>query len=415
MKYVVLLGDGMADYPLAQLSGKTPLEFARTPHMDRIAGLGTLGLIDTIPQGFASGSDVANLSVLGYDPRVCYSGRGPLEAASMGVFLDERDVAFRCNLVTLSEDEDPVMDDFSAGHISSAEARSVIETLQQRLGSEDRCFYSGVGYRHLFVWRRGCHNMETTPPHDITGRKIETYLPRGEGAPEILALMERSREILRDHPVNRTRREQGKKESNAIWLWGQGRKPPMATFTQKYHLLGGMISAVDLLNGLGVIAGFRVIRVSGATGYIDTDYLGKARAALAALRDLDLLFIHVEAPDEMGHEGNVEGKIRAIEDFDEKVVGTILSGIGSSGPFRILVLSDHPTPISLRTHAADPSPFAVLSSEAAENEGGGRPFGESSAGAGRIVSPGHLLMDAFIGDWRKFVADTSEQGQGPLR
>jgi 2,3-bisphosphoglycerate-independent phosphoglycerate mutase len=189
----------------------------------------------------------------------------------------------------------------------------------------------------------------------------------------------------------------------------------MATFTQKYHLLGGMISAVDLLNGLGVIVGFRIIRVSGATGYIDTDYLGKARTALAALRDLDLLFVHVEAPDEMGHEGNVEGKIRAIEDFDEKVVGTILSGIGSSGPFRILVLSDHPTPISLRTHAADPSPFAVLSSEAAENEGGGRPFGESSAGAGRIVSPGHLLMDAFIGDWRKFVADTSEQGQGPLR
>ncbi|MBN1615062.1 MAG: cofactor-independent phosphoglycerate mutase [Deltaproteobacteria bacterium] len=416
MKYLVLLGDGMADYPLDELSGKTPLEFARTPNMDRIAGIGTLGLIDTIPRGYAPGSDVANLTLLGYDPRLCYSGRGPLEAASMGVVLEEGDVAFRCNLVTLSDSEDPVMKDFTAGHIGSEEARSIIESLQRRLDTASLSFYPGVGYRHLLVWKQGIHSMKTTPPHDITGLRTGAYLPKGDGAAEILSLMERSRGILHDHPVNRARREQGKRQANAIWPWGQGRKPRMTSFKQKYRLQGGMISAVDLLNGLGVSAGFRVIRVSGATGYIDTDYLGKARAALAAVRDLDLVFVHVEAPDEMGHEGNVEGKIRAIEDFDEKVVGTVLKGMDSIDSFRLLVLSDHPTPISLKTHVADPSPFAVLSSETLENEGRGLPFGESSARSrGRLVSPGHLLMDAFVGDWRKFVADSSKQGQGPLR
>jgi 2,3-bisphosphoglycerate-independent phosphoglycerate mutase len=407
MRYIILLGDGMADYPLEELKGKTPLEYAHTPYMDMIASQGTIGLIDTIPAGFSPGSDVAIMTVLGYDPKQYYTGRGPLEAASMRLQLGDNDVAFRCNLVTLGGDEQYIMDDFTAGHITSQEAQIIINDIGKELGSTSFQFYPGVSYRNLLVWRDGKYLLETTPPHDITGRAISNYLPRGgNGVDQLNSLMTRSQAILKDHPVNRLRLKRGEKPVSSIWLWGQGRVPKFEKLTDKYNLRGGMISAVDLLNGIAVCAGLQVISVAGATGYTDTNYSGKASKALDALKDMDFVFVHVEAPDEMGHEGNIQGKIKAIEDFDKKVVGTILSEIYSIGPFRLLVLSDHPTPISLRTHASDPSPFAVLSSDKDENLRNGSTFSESSAkGNGVMVSPGNLLMDSFIRNWRGFVEE----------
>lgn len=406
MKYVILLGDGMADRPLPELQGKTPLQAARTPHMDRIAAEGTLGLIDTIPAGLTPGSDVANLSVLGYDPTVYHTGRGPLEAASMGVPLAPDDVAFRCNLVTFDETGETVMEDFTAGHISSEEARRIVEDLDAQLSLPEITFYPGVGYRHLMVYRGGSTALETTPPHDITGRPIAGYLPKGKGSDQIGHLMERSRAILKDHPVNRERMAEGKKTADSIWLWGEGGAPAMKPLTARYGIRGGIISAVDLLKGIGVYAGLDVLPVEGATGYTDTNYRGKAERALEYLRNGDFVFLHVEAPDEMGHEGDTEGKIRAIEDFDEKVVGTILAGIGALGDFRVMVLSDHPTPIELKTHSSDPSPFAVLSSVGGENAGTGNSYSEASAeDTGIVVSPGHLLMDWFMKDWRGFIEE----------
>ncbi len=409
MKYIILLGDGMAGYPLKELGDKTTLEVAKIPNMDRIASEGTLGMIDTIPEGFPPGSDVANLSVLGYDPEKCYTGRAPLEAASMGVKLDHDDVAFRCNLVTLGSGEEPVMEDFTAGHITSEEAREIIHDIDSELGSDISKFYPGVSYRHLFIWKGGPTSIVATPPHDISGRIIKNYLPKGNGSTKLNRLMQLSRKILKDHPVNRARTENGKNPANSIWLWGQGRAPKMDLLTKKYNLKGGIISAVDLLNGIGLYAGLEVIHVDGATGYIDTNYVGKAQKALEALKERDFIFIHVEAPDEMGHEGNIEGKIKAIEDFDEKVVGTVLNEIHTLGAFKIMVLSDHPTPISLRTHSSDPSPFAVLSSVDGENLGNSKSYGETSAkNGGILVSPGHLLIDYFINNWRGFI----EQNRG---
>jgi len=408
MKYIILLGDGMADYPLEELNGKTPLEYAHTPYMDRVATEGTLGLIDTIPAGFAPGSDVAIMSLLGYNPEKYYSGRGPLEAANMGVELKENDIAFRCNLVTLGDEAEPSMEDFTAGHITSQEARIIIDDINNKIGSSLFQFYPGVSYRHLFVWKDGTALLKTTPPHDITGKTIKDYLPQGKGAEQLHNLMQEAQDILRNHPVNRSRHELGKKPANSIWLWGQGRVPNFVKITDKYGLKGGMISAVDLLNGIGIYAGFNVIRVEGATGYTDTNYLGKAKKALEALKGTDLIFVHVESPDEMGHEGNIEGKIRAIEDFDKKVVGTIINEIYHSSPFRLLVLSDHPTPISLKTHASDPSPFAVLSSLAGENLQNGSAFTEKSArNNGIMISPGYLLMDKFITGWRVLLEEKS--------
>jgi 2,3-bisphosphoglycerate-independent phosphoglycerate mutase len=401
MKYIVLLGDGMADYPLDELGGKTPLEAARTIHMDFMAQKGTLGLVDTIPEGFKPGSDVANLSVLGYDPAACYSGRGPLEAANMGIALGPEDVAFRCNLITLGGGDDPIMDDFTAGHIASAEAAAIISDLDRELGSEIYQFFPGVSYRHLLVWRNGKETMNTTPPHDITGQTTNGFLPRGEGGREIRSLMKDAMRLLEAHPVNLERIKLGKRPANAIWLWGQGRAPHMDKLTDRYQISGGIISAVDLLNGIGVYAGLRPIRVEGATGYTDTNYIGKAQQALAALREMDFIFVHVEAPDEMGHEGNLRGKIKAIEDFDEKVVGTVLKGINELGDVRVMVLSDHPTPLVLRTHAADPSPFAIFSSLPGENRSSGLSYGEEMAKAsGMTVSPGCNLMDIFIAKGR---------------
>lgn len=407
MKYVILLGDGMADYPTDKLGGKTPLQCAFTPHLDQIAAEGTLGLVDTIPEGMQPGSDVATLSVLGYDPAQNYTGRGPLEAASMGINLGPNDIAYRCNLVTIGQKDTPeaFMEDFTAGHISSREAREIILDISSVLGSDKFQFYPGVGYRHLMVWRNATSSPQTTPPHDITGKQISEYLPHGDGAEEINELTKKTSEILFNHPMNIEREQAGKKRANSIWLWGQGRKPQIVPLTKKYNLQGGMISAVDLLKGIGSLAGLKVLNVEGATGYIDTNYEGKTKMALDALKFMDFVFLHLEAPDEMGHEGNAEGKIRAIELFDEKIVGPVLNNIASFGDYRIIVLSDHPTPVDIRTHVSDPSPFAVLSSVKDENKASKMAFTEENAKkTGILISPGHLLMEKFIQDWKNFVS-----------
>jgi 2,3-bisphosphoglycerate-independent phosphoglycerate mutase len=296
------------------------------------------------------------------------------------------------------------MEDFTAGHISSAEAKQIITDLESAIGSEIFSFHPGVGYRHLLVWKGGEPELVATPPHDITGKAIGPYLPRGRGAEAVNRLMRLSREFLADHPINRERTRRKFRPATSIWLWGQGRVPRIKKITERFQIRGGIISAVDLLNGIGVYAGLELLPVQGATGYIDTNYRGKAEKALSALSELDLVFIHVEAPDEMGHEGNVEGKVKAIEDFDTQVVGTVLEGMGNLGPHRIAVLSDHPTPLSLKTHVADPSPYAVLSSLAGENQSRGGYFSEAKASrAGNLISPGFRFMETFIGNWKNFI------------
>lgn len=415
MKYIILLGDGMADYPIDELKGETPLEYATTPNMDRIASMGTAGLIDTIPQGFPPGSDVANLSVLGYDPHIYHSGRAPLEAASIGVSLSTDDVAFRCNLVTLGNGEDPVMEDYSAGHISSQEAGVLIVDLNASAGSNDCRFYPGVGYRHIMVWKGGSLQVTTTPPHDIVGQSSKRYLPQGEAASFLLNLMKRSRALFSDHRVNRERIRSGKRPANSVWLWGEGKKPRMTPIYDRYPVRGGLISAVDLLRGIGYYAGLELLHVKGATGYIDTNYEGKAAKALEYLEMHDFVFLHVEAPDEMSHEGNMEGKIRAIEDFDRKIVGTILGGTEKYGAYRIAVMSDHPTPLKLKTHVSDPSPFAVYSSRKEENMKNTSSFSENKAKKSSIViTPGYRFIDGFFGNWREFIGDIQDKSSRPL-
>ena len=364
MKYIVVLADGMADYPCPELGGKTPLAYAQTPQMDGLAARGTVGLVRTVPEGLPPGSDVANLSVLGYDPRECYTGRAPLEAASMGVGLKPEDVAFRCNLVTLAGDGPyaaRVMVDYSAGEISSAEARELITAVQERLGNETIAFYPGVSYRHLMVWRGGPADTVLTPPHDITGRVVGDFIPRGKGAGTLLRLMEESARFLPSETVNRRRTEAGQRPANSIWFWGQGRKPRLAPFQEKFGLAGSVVAAVDLIRGIGVLAGMRVPVVPGATGNIHTNYRGKAQAALEELKTgQDFVFVHIEAADEAGHQGDLQAKVRAIEEIDAKVVGEVLAGLKEGFPaWRVLVLPDHPTPLVLRTHTAEPVPFVI--------------------------------------------------------
>jgi 2,3-bisphosphoglycerate-independent phosphoglycerate mutase len=358
MKYAILIGDGMADYPIEKLGGKTILQAARTPAMDYIAAHGKTGLAKTVPDGFPPGSDVANMSILGYDPAVYYSGRAPLEAASMGVTLAADDVAFRCNLITIEHGR---IKDYSAGHISSAEAKILIETLDAELGTEELSFYPGISYRHLMVVRNNFGiDTECTPPHDITGKRIEEYLPGGKDGKFFVQLIEASMVALELHPVNLKRIEDGKNPANSIWVWGQGYAPKFTPFRELYGKTGAIISAVDLLKGIGIYAGLDVIEVPGATGYLDTNYEGKVSAAIEVLKTRDLVFVHVEAPDEAGHEGSIDKKLKAVEDFDSRIVAPILKHAkASTEPFTILVLPDHPTPISLKTHTKDPIPFAV--------------------------------------------------------
>ena len=400
-KYMVLLGDGMADYPVAELGGKTPLQAARTPHLDRLCQQGKLGLVRTVPPGLPPGSDVANLSIFGYDPALHFTGRAPLEAAAMGVKLGPDDVAFRCNLLTISRrGEKEFMDDFSAGHISTQEARQIIAGIEKALGSHEFNFYPGVSYRHLLVWRNGGSSLSltTTPPHDITGKPIAEYLPRGEGQEGICGMMKEARQLLQNHPVNEARQKSGKKPANAIWLWGQGKAPSLLPITKRFGLAGSVISAVDLMKGIGFYAGLEIVNVPGATGYLDTNYAGKAEYALREISKKDFVYVHVEAPDEASHNGNLKDKIQAIEDFDGKIVGPILHGLQAYENFRLLVLPDHPTPLVLKTHSSEPVPFVVFSSE-----DGGRAlkkerfFDELSAQkAGLLIEKGHELLEKFI-------------------
>jgi 2,3-bisphosphoglycerate-independent phosphoglycerate mutase len=349
MKYIVILGDGMADEPLVQLGGKTPLEYAKTPNMDRMAKNGACGMLRTIPDDFEAGSDIANMSILGYAPQKYYTGRGPLEALSMGIELASDDVAYRCNLVTV---QNGIMADFSAGHISSAQGSSLFDSLQQEI--PEVLFRAGVSYRNLLVVHRG-NGSVTTPPHDIVGKKTADFLPKGGDADLLLRCIEKSRTVFADHPVNIARIKSGKPPATSIWPWSGGHKPLFPRFEEKYGKKGGMISAVDLLNGIARCAGMEIITVPGATGYLDTDYAAKGRYALDAIRHLDFLYLHIEAPDEAGHLGSVEEKVRAIERVDG-VAGMILDEFDGV----LAVLPDHPTPICVRTHTRDPVPFVIL-------------------------------------------------------
>jgi len=397
MKVMILLGDGMSDVAYEELGNKTPLQAAATPNMDFMARHGQVGLARTVPVGLPPGSDVANLSVFGYDPAGCYTGRSPLEAVSMGVELGPDDVSFRMNLVTLKQMSTSVyMEDFSAGHISTAEGRELVEALQKELGSAEFEFHPGISYRHLLVWRGGKDGMKATPPHDISGKPILEHLPSGEGADRLIEIMNHAQMVLHGHPVNKRRSEEGKAEANSVWFWGHGKTPRIAGFREKFGLSGAVISAVDLIRGIGVCAGLDKIVVEGATGYIDTNYLGKAQAALAALEDHDFVYVHVEAPDEAAHAGRMDHKIRAIEDFDRLVVGTVLAGIGKFGEYAILCTPDHPTPVHLMTHTSEPVPFIIY--RGGEGEGNGAAsYDEEQAKSTGLFVEGHELMGMLLG------------------
>jgi len=409
MKYVVIVGDGMADYGIEDLGGKTPLMVARTPHMDWLAKHGEIGLVRTIPKGFTPGSEIANLSIFGYDPHQYYTGRGPLEAASLGVRLNPKDIAFRCNLVTLQvEGSKTMMEDFSAGHITDEEARRIIIDLDRKMGTKDIRFYPGVSYRHLMVFQNGAAKfstlaqLELTPPHDITGKEIASFLPRvggseGSGGDRILSLMKKSQELLKNHPVNLDREAKGLRLANSIWLWGQGRSPQMTTLKKRFGIEGYVISAVHLLKGIGILAGLEVLEVPGATGYFDTNYDGKAEYALKGLKEKDFVYVHVEAPDEAGHMGDLRLKIEMIETFDEKIVGAILKGLKNFKRYRVLVLPDHPTPLSMRTHAADPVPYVIYSSENGLRNDSVEGFDETTARKSEVfIERGSELIERFL-------------------
>lgn len=402
MKYIILIGDGMADNAIDELGGKTLLEAADTPNLDLIASSGTFGLFSSVPKGFPPGSDVANLSILGYDPAKYYTGRAPLEAASIGVKLKPDDVAFRCNLVTIREkDGSELMEDYSAGHISTEEAREIIKSLDddEGLSKEGVRFYTGTSYRHLMVWEgapKGADKMALTPAHDISDKTTAAFLPKGECADKLIRLMELSRPVLKNHPVNKKRAAEGKKQATSVWLWGQGKAPAMPAIKDRFGIEGSIISAVDLMKGIGIYAGLEVIKVPGVTGYLDTNYKGKADYALASLINKDFVCVHVEAPDEAGHNGSLKDKLRAIEDFDKEVVSRVLKGAEKFGEFTVLALTDHPTPVRLKTHTSDPVPFALYSGTGGPKKSGVK-FSEPAAKrAGVHIKDAVSLIEAFF-------------------
>ena len=400
MKYIVIVGDGMADYKLPQLNNKTPLEVAHTPNMDFMTQSGTIGTAIMVPEDLPPGSDVGVLSVLGYDSKLYPMGRGALEAAGLGVQLNHADVAYRCNLVTLEED---ILKDYCAGHITSEEAEELIIALNKELSTDSIVFYPGVSYRHLMVQTGGSETLQCARPHDIIGEDFVQYLPVGDGQKIIRELMEKSWDVLSAHPVNQKRILQGKLPANSIWLWGQGKSPSLPTYEEKYGITGAVISAVDLLRGIGHYAGLDIIKVPGATGYLDTNYTGKALYALNALKNHDFVLIHVEAPDETSHAGDIDGKIEAIEALDSKVIGTILSGIeippcppfSKGGKYRILALPDHLTPIPLRKHAHGQVPFVAYGTGIHPN--GFTEYSEPVAAESYLhFEKGFQLMEWFI-------------------
>ena len=394
MKYVVVLPDGVADVPIKELGGRTPLEVAKHPNMDWIAREGVTGWAATIPRGFNPGSDVGCMSVFGYDPRKYYTGRAPLEAAAQGIPLSDTDVAFRCNTVTVT---DGVLADYSAGHIESPDSHELIKTANERLGKYGLRFYPGVGYRHLAVIAgKEYATTKCTPPHDISGKPIEPHLPSGFGAEKLREVMQQSAALLKDHPVNRRRVQEGKTPATMLWFWGQGTVATFPPFRSAYGLRGACISAVDIVRGLGRLVGFDIIQVPGITGYFDTNYKGKAEYALRALDDHDLVLVHIESTDEAGHMGDVRKKIQAIEDTDRLVVGTLLEGLRKRNePFAILIVCDHPTSTAIKTHIADPVPFALYASGiqkdavAAYNE-------TAVKGSAKRFDEGYQLMAFFL-------------------
>lgn len=405
MKYVVILGDGMADYPLEQLRGKTPLQCASKPNIDRLAQLGETGIVKTIPDDLPPGSDVANLSAMGYDPRKYYTGRSPLEAVSMGIQLSNSDIALRCNLVTLSGEpcyKDKIMEDYSSDEITSEEAAVLVDEINKHFENERIKFYAGVSYRHCMVWKPEDAELLLTPPHDILEKKIGPYLPSGRGSNALLEMMEKSFNILKDHPVNKTRIAKGLRPANSIWLWGEGRKPALPSFVQKYGLTGSVISAVDLIKGIGILAGLNSVDVKGATGNINTNFKGKAEAALNELKNgKDFVYIHIEAPDECGHRYEIDNKVRSIELIDNEVVKTILGGLEQFDDYSIMILPDHPTPLSLRTHAKDPVPYIIYRKNGIKNPDAKacnvKGYDEEQAKlSGIFIEDGFKLMDRFL-------------------
>ena len=399
MKYLVLLCDGMADYKFEGLDNKTPMMLASKPNMDRLCKTATLGLAKTVADNLKPGSDVANLSVMGYDPAECYTGRSPLEAASIGIALTDTDVTLRCNLVTLSDEENyesKTMIDYSAGDISSEEAAEIIKSVQEAFGNDVYSFYSGVSYRHCLVVKNGTVELgNMTPPHDISGRVVGEYLSTHENAAPLISLMKKSVEVLKDHPVNRRRIAEGKRPANSIWLWGEGTKPQMEAFEEKFGVKCGIVSAVDLIKGIGKLANCEVAEVKGATGYIDTDFDGKAQAAAKLFETNDLVYVHVEAPDECGHRGEAENKVKAIELIDKKILNPLISALEKYGEYRILIMPDHPTPLITMTHARDPVPFLLYDNKKPQN--GPDTFTEDTASAtGIYFDYGPDVMKALL-------------------
>ena len=369
MKYVIILGDGMGDYPIDKLGGKTPLAVAKKPMMDFLARNGEIGLVKTVPEGFTPGSDVANLGVLGYDIRECYTGRSPLEALSMGIALDDEDVAFRTNLVTLSDDEDfdhKKMIDYSAGEISTEDGEILIKAVAESLGDDKVRFYPGISYRHLLilkgVGKHSIDNLTLTPPHNITGKRVTDHLPKGSLGDRLTSLIKASNEVLENHDINQKRTLSGQNKATNIWFWGQGTSPNLESFEEKYGVKGAMISAVDLLKGIAKGAGMHAPSVAGTTGLLNTNYAAKAQTALDLLDDYDFVFVHLEAPDECGHQGDLESKIKAIELIDEKILTPIYNGLNGKTDFRIMVLPDHRTPIAVRTHTSEAVPYFIYDS-----------------------------------------------------
>ncbi|WP_130862091.1 cofactor-independent phosphoglycerate mutase [Bacilliculturomica massiliensis] len=402
MKYLILVADGAADEKIEALGGKTPLETACMPNINGLAKKGLVGMVSTVPEGIAPGSDAANLSVMGYDPRVYLTGRSPLEAASIGIDMSDTDVAFRCNIVTLAGDgpyEDKIVLDHSSGDITTEEADELIRAVNEKFGNETVQFYTGVSYRHCMIVKNGETNYDLTPPHDILTKRAGDHMPKGEGSQFIADMMRESYELLSGHPVNLRRMEKGLNPANSLWIWGQGKKPALSSFYDKYKISGATISAVDLIKGIGICAGLKSVDVPGATGTIHTNFDGKGKAAIQQFKEgMDFVYLHLEAPDECSHQGDMEGKIRSLELIDEKVMGQVIDYLDHCGEdYKVLVLPDHQTPLSIRTHAGRPVPFVLYNSARPEAEDESKVFGETSGAASDLFfANGYELTDFFF-------------------
>ncbi|MDD3350114.1 MAG: cofactor-independent phosphoglycerate mutase [Eubacteriales bacterium] len=401
MKYVIIVTDGAADEPIESLGGKTPLEVSKMDNTNALAAKGTVGMVNTIPEGMSPGSDAANLSVMGYDPKIYHTGRSPLEAASIGIDMSDTDVSFRCNIVTLKGEgayDDMTVLDHSSGDISTEEADILIKAIQEAFGNEKISFYTGVSYRHAMVIHNGSTNCTLVPPHDILDRRVGDYLPKGDDADIIEAMMRKSYEVLSKHPVNLDRVKRGLNPANSIWIWGEGKKPALTSFYDKYHITGATISAVDLIKGIGICAGLASIDVPGATGTVHTNYEGKLQATIAQFeKGLDFVYLHLEGPDECSHQGDLPGKIKSLELIDEKIVGPLSEYFAKSGEaYRFLILPDHQTPMKIRTHASKPVPFVFYDSTDEKSPDKSRQYGESSGEEGLFFANGYELTDYFF-------------------